>query len=196
MKILSRLVFRRFDDVILESRAPLGKQPIREHFARPLDGKIRREHPHIRRCPDRAMVLRQFRIKEIGPDRHVDPIPTLRVQVGNGARSHHGVEVVPHRSSFIGQPVKPNGILRVEQGVRCIHGHLQGIRCQGQLRTLRHQSVEERPTFRLLQRVRQSRIGHPDELEEEKRRIFHGRIQPRGDRLGALRVRDARQMFV
>ena len=54
MKILSRLVFRRFYDVILESRAPLGKQPIREHFARPLDGNIRREHPHIRRCPGQA----------------------------------------------------------------------------------------------------------------------------------------------
>ena len=62
-KLPTELVLRRFDDMILKSGTPFGQQSIGQHFAGPFDGQIRCEHPHVRRCPHRAMIFGQLRIE-------------------------------------------------------------------------------------------------------------------------------------
>ena len=154
--------------MVLETRATFGKQPIRQHFARPFDRQVGGKDPDVGRGPHRTMILGQFRIKEVRPDRHVDSIAALRMEVSNGARADHGIEIAPYRSRFIRQAVESHGILCVEERISSIDGDFQGIRRQRQFSALSNEPFEQRPTFRLFQRIRQSGIGHADELEKKE----------------------------
>ena len=129
-----RLVFRRFHDVIFEPGATFCQQTIGQHLAGPLDRQVGRKDPHVGRGPNRPAVLRQFRIEEIGPDRHIHPVAALRMQVHDGAGPHHRIEVAPDRGRFVSQPMEPHGILRIEQRM----GRMTGTSSVSGARPTRH----------------------------------------------------------
>ena len=112
------LVFRSFDDMIFETSTAFRQQPIRHHFAGPFDRQIGRKHPDIRRRPHRSMVFRQFGIKEVRPDRHIDAVPALRVKMHDRLGSNQRFEITPHGRRLIGQPVQPHCVLSIEERVR------------------------------------------------------------------------------
>ena len=60
------------------------------------------------------MILRQFGIEQIRPDRHIDPVPALGMEVDDGAGPHERIKIAPDRGGLVRQPMEPHGILRIE----------------------------------------------------------------------------------
>src|SRR5215467_8297188 len=85
---IGRLVLRGFDDVIFESSTPFSQQTISQHFSWPFDGQIRGKYPHIRRGPYWTMLFGQLRIEQVCPDRHIDTVSALRVEMDDRTSSH------------------------------------------------------------------------------------------------------------
>ena len=72
----------------------------------------------------------------IRPHRHIDPVPALRMKMNDRSRTDKRIKVAPDGRGFVGEVMKPDGVLRIEHGIGRIHGRLNGIRSERQFRTL------------------------------------------------------------
>src|SRR5439155_1598615 len=111
--------------------------------AGPLNRKIRGKYPTVRRRLQRPVFVPYRRIEQIRPDRHVDAVAALSVQVDHHPPSHGGSQFPPHRDRLVRQPLQANGILRVEQCVRRIDRRFEQVRRRRQITTLCPQALQQ-----------------------------------------------------
>ena len=62
-----------------------------------------------------------------------------------------GIKIAPDGCGFVGQVMKPNGILRIEHGIGRVDRRLDRVGSQRQFGTLLHQALQQRTTMRILQ---------------------------------------------
>ncbi len=111
------------------------------------------------------MLFWKLWIEQISPHWHVDPIPTLCMEMHDGARSDKRIQLSPYCRRLIGEVMEPYRILRVEHCIGGIDRRLDGIGRTGQLRTLLHQPFENLTALSIFPRIGQTWVRGADQLK-------------------------------